>query len=129
MLTAQQQLFVQALEELNLGQVKQLLADGLNPNFIDLEKGPVISIWSDGLFKWWEEVQDRTQISVTIFSKIDLLFPPIEQKLEQGIKEFSIPNSHQYPDLKVTGGRVLEVLQGRSTKNKFSPSQKEELPC
>ncbi|MGI1796672.1 ankyrin repeat domain-containing protein [Acinetobacter variabilis] len=56
MLTAQQQLFVQALEELNLGQVKQLLADGLNPNFIDLEKGPVISIWSDGLFKWWEEV-------------------------------------------------------------------------
>ena len=30
MLTAQQQLFVQALEELNLGQVKQLLADGLN---------------------------------------------------------------------------------------------------
>ena len=38
MLTAQQQLFVQALEELNLGQVKQLLADGLNPNFIDLEK-------------------------------------------------------------------------------------------
>ena len=56
MLTAQQQLFVQALEELNLGQVKQLLAGGLNPNFIDLEKGPVISIWSDGLFKWWEEV-------------------------------------------------------------------------
>ncbi len=56
MLTAQQQLFVQALEELNLTQVKQLLADGLNPNFIDFEKGPVISVWSDGLFKWWEEI-------------------------------------------------------------------------
>ncbi len=56
MLTAQQQLFVQALEELNLDQVKQLLADGLNPNFIDHDKGPVISVWSDGLFKWWEEV-------------------------------------------------------------------------
>ena len=38
MLTAQQQLFVQALEELNLDQVKQLLADGLNPNFIDHDK-------------------------------------------------------------------------------------------
>ena len=56
MLTAQQQLFVQALEELDLNQVKKLLADGLNPNFIDMEKGPVISVWSDGLFKWWEEV-------------------------------------------------------------------------
>lgn len=50
MLTAQQQLFVQALEELDLNQVKKLLADGLNPNFIDMEKGPVISVWSDGLF-------------------------------------------------------------------------------
>ena len=38
MLTAQQQLFVQALEELDLNQVKKLLADGLNPNFIDMEK-------------------------------------------------------------------------------------------
>ena len=56
MLTAQQQLFVQALEELDLNQVKKLLVDGLNPNFIDMEKGPVISVWSDGLFKWWEEV-------------------------------------------------------------------------
>lgn len=56
MLTAQQQLFVQALEELNVSQIKQLLADGLNPNFIDHEKGPVVSVWSDGLFKWWEEI-------------------------------------------------------------------------
>ena len=38
MLTAQQQVFVQALEELNLAQVKQLLATGLNPNFVDFEK-------------------------------------------------------------------------------------------
>ncbi|HJF27073.1 ankyrin repeat domain-containing protein [Acinetobacter bohemicus] len=56
MLTAQQQLFVQAIEDLDLEQVTKLLADGLNPNFIDLEKGPVISVWSDGLFKWWEDV-------------------------------------------------------------------------
>ncbi len=56
MLTAQQQVFVQALEELNLAQVKQLLATGLNPNFVDFEKGPAVSVWSDGLFKWWEEI-------------------------------------------------------------------------
>ncbi len=56
MLTAQQQLLVQALEEANLAQVKSLLADGLDPNFIDGEKGPAISVWSDGLFKWWEEI-------------------------------------------------------------------------
>ena len=56
MLNAQQQVFVQALEELDLEQVKRLLAEGLNPNFIDLEKGPAISVWSDGLFKWWETV-------------------------------------------------------------------------
>ncbi len=56
MLTAQQQLFVQALEEQDLAQVQRLLADGLNPNFVDFEKGPAISVWSDGLFKWWEMV-------------------------------------------------------------------------
>ena len=42
MLTAQQQLFVQALEEQDLAQVQRLLADGLNPNFIDFEKGPAV---------------------------------------------------------------------------------------
>ena len=56
MLTAQQQVFVQAIEELNLAQVQRLLAEGLDPNFIDPEKGPVISVWSDGLFKWWEQI-------------------------------------------------------------------------
>ena len=56
MLTAQQQAFVQAIEELNLAQVQVILDDGLDPNFIDPEKGPAISVWSDGLFKWWEEI-------------------------------------------------------------------------
>ncbi len=56
MLTAQQQVFVQAIEELDLAQVQRLLAEGLDPNFIDLEKGPAISVWSDGLFKWWEQI-------------------------------------------------------------------------
>lgn len=56
MLTAQQQVFVQALEELDLAQVQRLLADGLDPNFIVEDKGPAVSIWSDTLFKWWEEI-------------------------------------------------------------------------
>lgn len=56
MLTAQQQVFVQAIEELDLAQVQRLLAEGLDPNFIDLEKGPAISVWSDGLFHWWEHI-------------------------------------------------------------------------
>lgn len=56
MLTVQQQVLMQALEELNLAEVQRLLAEGLDPNFIDPEKGPAISVWSDGLFKWWEEV-------------------------------------------------------------------------
>lgn len=56
MLTTQQQAFVQALEESNLQHVQDLLVEGLDPNFIDPEKGPVISVWSDGLFKWWEAI-------------------------------------------------------------------------
>ena len=56
MLTAQQQVLVQALEQQDLAQVQRLLADGLDPNFIDGEKGPAISIWSDGLFQWWEQI-------------------------------------------------------------------------
>lgn len=56
MLTAQQQVFLQALEELDLAQVQRLLADGLDPNFIDPELGPAVSVWSDQLFKWWEAV-------------------------------------------------------------------------
>jgi len=56
MLTAQQQVLVQAIEELDLAQVQRLLADGLDPNFMDADKGPVISVWSDGLFQWWEKV-------------------------------------------------------------------------
>ncbi|OTG88200.1 hypothetical protein B9T31_01385 [Acinetobacter sp. ANC 4558] len=56
MLTDLQQALVQAIEELNVVQVQELLANGLDPNFIVLEKGPAISVWSDGLFKWWEEI-------------------------------------------------------------------------
>ena len=58
MLSAQQQVFIQALEDLDLDQVKRLLADGFDPNFMEPEKGPAVSIWSDGLFKWWEKICD-----------------------------------------------------------------------
>ena len=48
--------FLLAIEELDLIKVKTLLAEGLDPNFIDPELGPAVSVWSDGLFKWWENV-------------------------------------------------------------------------
>jgi hypothetical protein len=85
MLTAQQQVFLQAIEDLELQQVKHLLAEGLNPNFIDFEKGPAVSVWSDGLFKWWEEVceayeagqafseqekQERLQVHLNILEEL-----------------------------------------------------------
>ncbi len=56
MLTEQQKNFIHAIEELDLAKVKTLLAEGLDPNFIDPELGPAVSVWSDGLFKWWENV-------------------------------------------------------------------------
>lgn len=66
MLTAQQQDFVQALETQDLSRIKALLAEGLDPNFIDLEKGPAISVWSDGLFQWWEAVCEAYESGVPL---------------------------------------------------------------
>lgn len=66
MLTAQQQVLVQALEQQDLAQVQRLLADGLDPNFIDGEKGPAISIWSDGLFQWWEQICEAYEAGVPL---------------------------------------------------------------
>lgn len=56
MLTAQQGDFIHAIEALDLNGVQQLLDQGLDPNFIELDKGPAVSIWSDGLFQWWEKL-------------------------------------------------------------------------
>ena len=80
MLTAQQQVFVQAIEELDLAQVQSLLADGLDPNFIDLEKGPAISVWSDGLFQWWEQICEahETDTPLSEQEKQQNLAPHIE---------------------------------------------------
>ena len=58
MLNAQQSAFLEAIDHLDLEQVKRLLAEGLDPNFIDPERGPAVSVWSDGLFKWWENVSE-----------------------------------------------------------------------
>ena len=56
MLTNLQQSFIQALEALDVNTVKNLLREGVDPNFIDPEQGLPITIVCDGLFNWWEEV-------------------------------------------------------------------------
>ena len=56
MLSNQQQALVQAIQQLDLDQVQALLAEGLDPNFIDLEQGPPVSVLCDGLFAWWEKI-------------------------------------------------------------------------
>lgn len=69
MLNAQQQVFVQALEELDLALVQRLLADGLDPNFIVDDKGPAVSIWSDTLFQWWEQICEAHEAGQPIGSE------------------------------------------------------------
>ncbi|QHH93717.1 ankyrin repeat domain-containing protein [Acinetobacter gyllenbergii] len=56
MLNKQQQALVQAIQQLDLDQVQSLLAEGLDPNFIDPEQGPPVSLICDGLFAWWEQI-------------------------------------------------------------------------
>ena len=56
MLSNQQQTLVQAIQQLDLNQVQSLLAEGLDPNFIDPEQGPPVSMICDGLFAWWEKI-------------------------------------------------------------------------
>ncbi|MBF7690641.1 ankyrin repeat domain-containing protein [Acinetobacter pollinis] len=56
MLTTEQQSFIQSLEALDIETTQSLLQQGLDPNFIDPENGPPISIVCDGIFQWWEVV-------------------------------------------------------------------------
>ncbi|MEB3753136.1 ankyrin repeat domain-containing protein [Acinetobacter sp. MD2(2019)] len=58
MLTTQQLELIQAIEQLDLASVKALLAEGLDPNFLEPEKGPPISIICDVLFQWWQPIYD-----------------------------------------------------------------------
>lgn len=71
MLNAKQSAFLEAIDHLDLEQVKRLLAEGLDPNFIDPERGPAVSVWSDGLFKWWENICEAYEAGQAI---------PTEQK-------------------------------------------------
>lgn len=56
MLSTQQQQLIQSIEQRDAAQVRTLLEQGIDPNFIDAEKGPPISVLCDALFGWWEEV-------------------------------------------------------------------------
>jgi hypothetical protein len=57
MLNTQQQALVAAVSDLDVAEVEKLLAEGVDPNFIiDGETGPLISLWSDTVFAWWEQV-------------------------------------------------------------------------
>lgn len=56
MLTAQQQAFITSIEQLNSIETQKFLQQGLDPNFIDEEKGFPITILCDGLFAWWESI-------------------------------------------------------------------------
>lgn len=57
MLNPQQQNLLQAIDELDVDQVKQLLKE-VEPNFIDDEVGPPVSKLCDLLFNWWETICD-----------------------------------------------------------------------
>lgn len=57
MLSTQQQALIAAISALDVAEVEKLLAEGVDPNFIiDAETGPLISLWSDTVFAWWEQV-------------------------------------------------------------------------
>ena len=63
MLTAQQHTLIDAIEALDLAKVKATLAAGVDPNFVDAEKGPPVSVLCDRLFQWWENICDAYQSS------------------------------------------------------------------
>ncbi len=56
MLTEQQTALSAAIQALDVEQVKTLLAQGVDPNFIDEEYGPPVTQVCDRLFDWWETV-------------------------------------------------------------------------
>ena len=56
MLTEQQTALSAAIQALDVEQVKTLLAQGVDPNFIDEEFGPPVTQVCDRLFGWWETV-------------------------------------------------------------------------
>ena len=56
MLKSQQLALIESIEQLDIVRVKDLLAQGLDPNFMDEEKGFPVTVLCDGLFVWWESI-------------------------------------------------------------------------
>jgi len=66
-----------AIQALDVAQVKTLLADGVDPNFIDEEFGPPATQICDRLFDWWETVMDGYESGEPLdeAAKLKLLAP------------------------------------------------------
>ena len=56
MLKSQQLALIESIEKLDAVQVKEILAQGVDPNFMDDEKGFPITVLCDGLFTWWDAI-------------------------------------------------------------------------
>jgi len=56
MMTDQQAALTNAIQKLDVEQVTTLLAQGIDPNYIDEEYGPPATQICDRLFDWWEAV-------------------------------------------------------------------------
>lgn len=68
-----------AIEQLDVTQVRQLLARGVSAEAIDSEYGRPLAVWGDGLFGWWQQVADGYATTpLTEQQKITLLQPHIE---------------------------------------------------
>ena len=61
MLTTSQHALIDAIEQLDPAKVQDLLSQGLDPNFMDPEKGLPITVVCDGLFQWWETLCDAAE--------------------------------------------------------------------
>lgn len=58
MLNPQQKQLIHSIEQLDVVQVQNILTNGLDPNFMDEEKGFPVSVLCDRLFVWWENICD-----------------------------------------------------------------------
>ncbi len=66
-----------AIQALDVAQVKKLLAEGLDPNFVDEEYGPPATQICDRLFDWWETLMDGYESGEPLdeTEKLKLLLP------------------------------------------------------
>ena len=80
MLTTSQHALIDAIEQLDPAKVQDLLSQGLDPNFMDPEKGLPITVVCDGLFQWWEALCDASEAGKPLSEqqKQQLLQPHLE---------------------------------------------------